>query len=88
MHVLVQNKYAEVIKQNGVFRVNTNMKRRLAVRDALEAIYADFLNIPDCSNFPSWDKAIHRLERQFREGFHAMEWRQAVSRFNSCINKC
>ncbi|KAL6726773.1 hypothetical protein Aduo_008707 [Ancylostoma duodenale] len=85
MHVLVQNKYAEVIKQGVVYKLTGSMKRRLVVREVLEVIFQEFLNIPDCNHMPSWDKAIRALEGQFRKRFMPIEWRQAVARFNSLI---
>ncbi|EPB74634.1 hypothetical protein ANCCEY_06264 [Ancylostoma ceylanicum] len=85
MHVLIQNKYAEVVKQGGIYKLAGAMKRRLVVREVLEVIFQEFLNIPDCCHMPSWDKAIHALEGQFRKRFMPIEWRQAIARFNSLI---
>ncbi|KAK6743581.1 hypothetical protein RB195_010698 [Necator americanus] len=85
LHVFIQGKYAEIVKQNGIFKVNGSMKRRLAVREVLEATFIEFLNIPDCEHMPSWDVVIHKMEKEFGARFSPMEWRQAVARFNSFI---
>ncbi|KAJ1350703.1 hypothetical protein KIN20_006567 [Parelaphostrongylus tenuis] len=58
MHVMIFNKYANVVKKDGVVRLESVMKRRLVVRPLLEKIFHDFLNIPDCDHFPSWDGVI------------------------------
>lgn len=85
MHVVIFNKYAEVVNKNGVFEIQNSFKRRLTVRPLLERIFHDFLNIPDCNHFPDWDIIIQEMEAFFYEGFSAPEWRQAVARFNSCL---
>lgn len=85
LHVVIFNKYAEVSDVNGVYKLQCTMKRRLSIRLVLERIFEDFLNIRDCSHFPSWDKCIDDLENQFLADFVALEWRQAVSRFNQCL---
>ncbi|KAK6022091.1 hypothetical protein OSTOST_12225 [Ostertagia ostertagi] len=85
LHVIIFNKYAEVVKEDGVFKLQSTMKRRLVIRPLLESIFNDFLNIPSCDRLPGWDNAINAMEEQFRSGFTVPEWRQAAARFNACL---
>ncbi|KAK5965640.1 hypothetical protein GCK32_005311 [Trichostrongylus colubriformis] len=85
VHVVIFNKYAEIVNLNGEFKPECTMKRRLTIRPLIESIFHDFLNIPSCDCLPGWDKAIKGMEEHFMSEFSVSEWRQAASRFNACL---
>ncbi|KJH48416.1 hypothetical protein DICVIV_05461 [Dictyocaulus viviparus] len=85
LHVVIFNKYAEVINRDGTNKLQSTIKRRLLIRPLLERIFEDFLNIPDCDHLPNWDGTIKAMETLFSESFVASEWHQAVVRFNSYL---
>ncbi|KAK6053869.1 hypothetical protein COOONC_08625 [Cooperia oncophora] len=85
LHVVIFSKYAEIQNEDGVYKLQSTMKRRLKIRPILESIFHDFLNIPSCDRLPNWDNAIEAMEEHFRSEFAVSEWRQAAARFNAYL---
>jgi hypothetical protein len=75
-------------RQKEKIRPVKQIKRRTALREMWLDLFDECLNIPSCSELPSWSRINAFMRQQLAStvgGEMGVEWRRALERYNSLM---